>query len=387
MAAEQCVPVASWVSPRYEHGSTLVMPRFMETLSQRPVVLLGESHDSFEHHRWQLQTIAALYAKRPDMVLGFEMFPRSVQPALDRWVKGELNEQQFLEQSEWTRVWNYDPALYLPLFHFARMNRIPMLALNVDRKLTRLVREQGWDASPIELREAVSKPAPASQGYLEFLAEIYKLHPVLSNVEGKAPEHGTPEEPEEEAKKDFDFNDPTFIHFTEGQLTWDRAMAEAIAGAARQPDAPLVIGIMGSGHVISRFGVPHQLDDLGVRDSAVLLPWDARRNCDELTPDIADAVFGVAAPQQQEQPKPRLGILLDDTEGLVRVKEVTQESIAEQTGIRNDDVLLELAGERVKQTGEVRKIVQRQAPGTWLPIKLKRGEEQIEVIAKFPPAQ
>lgn len=368
--APPCVPVASWVSPQHERGAALVTPRFMDTLAKRRVVLLGESHDSFEHHRWQLQTIAALYAKRPDMVIGFEMFPRRVQPVLDRWVKGELNEQQFLDQSEWTKVWNYDPALYLPLFHFARMNRIPMLALNVDRKLTMLVREQGWDASPVGLREGVSRPAPASPDYLKFLAEVYQMH---------GDQHG--------AKKEFDFNDTGFRHFTESQLTWDRAMAEVIASAARKPDAPLVIGIMGSGHVMHRYGVPHQLDDLGVRDSAALLAWDEQRDCKELTPSIANAVFGVAAPQEHTQPKPRLGIVLDDKEGPVRVKEVTKESIAEQGGIQPGDILLELAGTRIAQSAEVSKIVQRQAPGTWLPIKLKRGEEQIEVIAKFPPAQ
>ncbi len=372
LAAEQCVPVASWVSPRHERGATLIAPRFMDTLASRQVVVLGESHDSFEHHRWQLQTLAALYARRPDLVIGFEMFPRRVQPVLDRWVKGELSEKDFLEQSEWAKVWNYDPALYLPLFHFARMNRIPMLALNVDRKLTTWVREQGWDASPEGLREGVSKPAPASRDYLKFLAEVYQAH-------NAAVEHDT--------KKDFDFNDTGFRHFTEGQLIWDRAMAEAIANAARKPDAPLVAGILGSGHVMHRYGVPHQLDALGMQDSAVLLAWDEQRDCKELTPGIADAVFGVAAPQEQTQPKPRLGIALDDKEGGVRVKDVSKGSIAEQADIRTDDILLTLAGEPVKQASEVSRIVQRQAPGTWLPIRLKRGEDQLEVIAKFPPAQ
>jgi len=28
--------------------------------------------------------------------------------------------------------------------------------------------------------------------------------------------------------------------------------------------------------------------------------------------------------------------------------------------------------------------VQRQAPGTWLPLKVKRGSETLELIAKFP---
>ena len=61
-------------------------------------------------------------------MIGFEMFPRRVQPALDRWVKGELTEQEFLNAVNWRKSWGYDAKLYMPLFDFARMNRIPVVA-------------------------------------------------------------------------------------------------------------------------------------------------------------------------------------------------------------------------------------------------------------------
>ena len=47
-----------------------------------------------------------------------EMFPRRLQPVLDRWVAGGLSEAEFLKQAEWDRVWHYDPQLYLPILHF-----------------------------------------------------------------------------------------------------------------------------------------------------------------------------------------------------------------------------------------------------------------------------
>ncbi len=67
-------------------------------LAANAVVLLGEKHDEAEHHRWQLHTMAVLHCLRDDVVLGFEMFPRRVQPVLDRWSKGELSEAAFLEE-------------------------------------------------------------------------------------------------------------------------------------------------------------------------------------------------------------------------------------------------------------------------------------------------
>src|SRR5664279_5766138 len=56
---------------------------------------------------------AALFSHRPGMVLGFEMFPRRVQPVLDRWSKGELNEADFLRQVDWPQIWGFADTLYL----------------------------------------------------------------------------------------------------------------------------------------------------------------------------------------------------------------------------------------------------------------------------------
>ena len=129
-------------------------------MARRPVVLLAESHTSAEHHRWQVHAIAALHARDTNMVLGFEMFPRRVQPILDRWVAGALTREAFLEDVEWDTVWGYDSALYMPLFDFARMHRLPMVALNVDKALVARVRQEGWRAIPAEDREGRGRPGP-----------------------------------------------------------------------------------------------------------------------------------------------------------------------------------------------------------------------------------
>ena len=371
--ADTCVPVARWMAPGNEGATALEVPDLMARLAQRQVVLLGELHDSFEHHRWQLQTLAALYAQRPDMVLGFEMFPRRVQPVLDRWVKGDLSEAEFLKQSEWHKVWNYDPALYMPLFHFARMNRIPMRALNVDRGLTTRVRELGWDAIPESERQGLSRPAPPQQAYLEELLGVYQEHARPNAKHGDTAKDAKP----------VALDDPDFLRFVQGQQVWDRAMAEAIQRAAQTDKR--VVGILGAGHIMHRYGVPYQLDDLGVADSAVLLAWDQQRDCKDLKPGIADAVFGIAAPTEAEiTAKPRLGIVLEGAPGMVRVAKVLEDSIGDAAGLIANDLLIEVAGVKIKQLSEVSDIVQRQAPGTWLPITLSREGHEFDIVAKFP---
>lgn len=110
--------------------------------------LARRTHDIAEVHRWQLHVAASIYALRPNMMMGFEMFPRRLQPVLDEWVDGKLDTKTFLEKSEWFSVWGFLPELYLPLFHFCRQNRIRMLALNCYRELVTRRRQTGMGCHP-----------------------------------------------------------------------------------------------------------------------------------------------------------------------------------------------------------------------------------------------
>ena len=125
---EQCVIPGVALLPG-ENNKQESLVQAMNRFRDRSMILLGEHHDNEEHHRWQLQMISGLYGQNPNIALGFEMFPRSVQPVLDRWLEGELDEETFLKQVKWGEYWSFDAKLYMPMFHFARMNHIPMHAL------------------------------------------------------------------------------------------------------------------------------------------------------------------------------------------------------------------------------------------------------------------
>ncbi|MGF1610364.1 MAG: ChaN family lipoprotein [Kiloniellales bacterium] len=271
-----CATPGRWLDP--VSGEPIALDQLMASLAERQIVLLGEIHEKPEHHRWQTHVLAALQAHRPALVVGFEMFPRSVQPALDGWWRGALSEAAFLEQSRWERVWGMDPALYWPLFHFVRQNRVPMVALNVERRLVARVAREGWAAVPESEREDLSAPAAAPDAYRRSLARIF-----WEQHDGE-PRTG-PLDIEAVLQRD------DFARFVEAQLTWDRAMAEALAEARWEHPEALVVGIIGSGHLRFGHGVPHQLADLGLTDVAVLLPLEAGAACDTLPSDIADAVF------------------------------------------------------------------------------------------------
>ena len=67
------------------------------------------------------------------------------------------------------------------------------------------------------------------------------------------------------------------------------------------------------------------------------------------------------------------------------ILQVEKNSIAEVAQLKDSDVILEMAGVPIKATEDVITVVKRQAPGTWLPIKIKRDEHELTIIAKFPP--
>ncbi len=366
-----CVMKGKWIDPAT--GSILDGPTIIADMARRPVVLLGETHNNPDHHRWQLQTIAALHTINPNMVLAFESFPRRVQPILDSWVKGKLGEKDFLKQVGWNDIWRFDPSFYMPLFHFARMNNIPMVAMNVDRSLISRISKVGWKGVRKKRRQGVGTPTPASDAYVDFLAEVFG-------------QHGDKNKPRKNFRKSLRFK-----RFIQVQLTWDRAMAEAIAGARNSPAKPLVVGIVGMGHLQYGYGIPYQLASLGIENAAVLLPWDRERGCDEISARdgtaIADALFGTDNGNvEAARKKPMLGVRIEAAKstGLV-VREVSEKSVAGAAGIAVDDIILEAAGQPVSKPSGLVEIIHRQAAGTWLPLKIRRDGKIMEIIAKFPP--
>jgi uncharacterized iron-regulated protein len=269
----------TWLDP--VSGESVDQRELMRALSGQQAVLLCERHDIAEIHRWQLHVATYLHGLRPNLAVGFEMFPRRLQPVLDRWVAGGYDTATFIAESEWQQVWGFDPALYLPLFHFCRQQRVPMLALNCRRALVTEVGQQGWEAIAEADRDGLTPAAPALDTYREYLFTITRGPPT---------------------RKAASPRDPAYDRFVRAQQTWDRAFACNIARAIRAEEAegrepPLVIGIIGRGHLEYGYGTPYQLRDLGIDDVAVLLTND--RDTLAVEPDrrLAEAVFRIDMPE------------------------------------------------------------------------------------------
>jgi len=203
--------------------------------------------------------------------MGFEMFPATMDAVLAEWVNGRIaSEQEFLERTNWAKTWGFPAELYMPLFRYCRETGVPMVGLNVQRSLVRAVGAGGWDSVPIDQREGITPALPSPLAYRRF---IFKL------TNGGLPDRSA-HSPEDQA----------FDRFVRAQEVWDRAFATHIVRASKMQGDPLVVGIIGSGHLQFGGGVPWQLADLGMPNARVLITKDNVGDMPDT--DAADAIFG-----------------------------------------------------------------------------------------------
>jgi hypothetical protein len=201
---------------------------------------------------------------------------------------------------------------------------------------------------------------------------------------------GPPPEPTEDALTEVT-KDPAFKRFVEAQQTWDRAFAESIAGAKRKFPNATIVAVLGSGHVMHGYGAAHQLKALGVTAITSLIPMAAEAACKEIgAPSgapLADFMFTLPRGSEDEPAvdRPRLGVLLTQGDGAPRITQVVGKSVAETTGLQAGDHVIRAAGVDMRNVEDLVDTVGVQAPGTWLPLTIKRDGQEVEFVAKFPP--
>ena len=196
-------------------------------------VFLGESHTNPEHHKLQASVIEALAKSGRPVVVGFEMFQRPVQAALNPWTMGWSSEEQFVQESDWKHQWGYDFALYRPIFEVTRQYRIPMVALNIPRTWVRAVGKGGF--AGLSQEEKSQLPTP--------LGTLNPVHRQVFNamIGGAHPMTGTSAD-----------------NMYSGQVLWDEAMADSALkylDSHPLPPSTVFVVIAGSGHVMYGQGI------------------------------------------------------------------------------------------------------------------------------------
>jgi uncharacterized iron-regulated protein len=128
--------------------------------------------------------------------------------------------------------WGFSWTLYRDIFHHARDRGIPMIGLNVPRKITQQVARKGFDSLSQEEKKTLPfVECVLDPEYMEFVKRAYGAHG-----------HGQ-----------MNFN-----YFCEAQLVWDKVMAVHTLEFLKSRPGFTVVILAGTGHAWKR-GIPEQL--------------------------------------------------------------------------------------------------------------------------------
>jgi uncharacterized iron-regulated protein len=246
-------------------GAALSEQALTERLRTARAIYVGEQHDSPASHRMQLHVLAMAYRLDPSVAVGLEMLPRSLQPQLDAYVVGSVDEAGFLRAVDWPHTWGFDFALYRPIFEFCRAHGVRMHALNAPRALSKAVRQKGVDGLVGDERAGLPSgyPWPTPAPHQQLLREVWNHH--------AKPDPAAPASQQAE-------REAAFQRFYTAQLIWDEAMSQAITEiftdrADRSAPQRLIV-LAGTGHV-GRHAVPERAVRRGAPSGLTLGPAEA----------------------------------------------------------------------------------------------------------------
>lgn len=122
-------------TPRLEDcrsGEEVTVQQLVSDLARCDVVFLGEQHDNDSGHQFQLNVIKELVNQGRSVAISTEQFERDVQGAVDDYLSGHIDEDEFLKAS---RPWKNYQQHYRPIVEFAKEHKIPVLAANIPRRI------------------------------------------------------------------------------------------------------------------------------------------------------------------------------------------------------------------------------------------------------------
>jgi uncharacterized iron-regulated protein len=333
--------VAVRKTPALDLNAYTTVEKIIPVLAEKRVVFVGETHNRYDHHLIQLEIIRRLHQLHPQLAIGMETFQQPFQRYLDDYVAGEISEQEMLRATEYYRRWRMDYRLYAPILRYAREHQLPVIALNLPVELTRKVGRIGLGG----LTEAERARLPleidrSDAAYAARIREVFEHHP----NDGRQ----------------------AFERFLEVQLLWDEGMAERAAGFLQvNPDYQMVI-VAGSGHLAYGSAIPRRLlRRMEVNAAIVLNSWEGA-----IEPGLADYLLLPA--KQSLPPAGKIGALLEEEDGALKVEVCFDNSPCATAGIKAGDRILSIDGETINSQADLHLALWDKQPGDTISVDMLR---------------
>jgi hypothetical protein len=242
--------------------------------------------------------------------------------------------------------------LYREIVEFAKAKGIPVIALNLREEIVKKVSEGGLDSLTQEERKEIPQDIDMpDERYKERVRQAFMLHE-KSNIKN-------------------------FNYFFQSQILWDETMAHSIAQfMADNPDYQMVV-LAGEQHIIFSSGIPKRTFRLNGKDYATLINGIP----EELDKDIGSFVL---FPNPVTPPaSPKLGVLLQEEEGRIKVKDLLPGSIALKAGLKKGDVLISIDDWKIESIEDVKIAIFDKKQGETINVKVLRkrfllGEKVLE---------
>ncbi len=339
-------------------GATSTLTSFdstVEQLNRNRVIYVGENHTSLSDHILQFRIIQALHARNKDLAIGMEMFPMSSQDALDRYTLGPDNtdERTFLKESEYYDVWRYDYRYFRDILHFAKKHTIPVIGLNLDKKIVSEVFRTGGTDS---LDEKTRKALPVARdldlpGYTDRLAQVHSMHVQGSHAKGM--ESG----------------------FIQAQALWDETMAQNIAAYLESHPKDRMVVLAGTQHTRNDSGIPPRVAGrIAVKQASVLNIYNGSTPKD--LAQVADYYFFAMVTSLPDTPK--IGVVLSSItlkdEPRLKISEISPHGKAAEGGLAAGDILKTVDGYNVTTMSDLMASMLDTRPGDLIDITVLRKD-------------
>lgn len=218
----------------------------VDAVADRRVVMVGETHDRYDHHLNQLAVIRGLHTRGVPVAIGMEWFQRPFQAHLDDFSAGRINLTELLERTEWSTRWRFDVGLYLDILQYAQRHNIPLVALNAATETVSAVSDGGIEGLDAE-RRALFPPRIelATGAYRTQLERMFAMHGAT-----------TPERQE---------------RFLQVQYVWDQTMARTAGDYLTANSERTLVLLAGSGHLLHDNAIPERLRRINPARQSVLV--------------------------------------------------------------------------------------------------------------------
>ncbi len=317
-------------------------------LANHRAVLVGEVHTRYSDHLNQLAVIKGLHQRWGKMAIGLEMIQQPYQQALDDYIAGKINEYEMLRRTHWYDRWKYDFRLYQPIFRYARQNRIPLVALNVPKEITKRITQVGIVGLTAQERARLPRTLDKSNpAYRARLKQVFGGHMRTSSKR--------------------------FEQFMEAQLAWDEGMAAQAARFLKTHQDYKMVILAGGGHLINREGIPDRLQRRIQSRPAVVL----------------NNVQGIPAPSQGDYllfsadkklpPAGKLGIAMKDAKAKngVIVSFVQTHSAAAKAGLEKGDKIIRIGNMPIHSSEDILLWALNKKPGVTTKLTLIRKQQRL----------